>query len=156
LCTGRRRYPCQLCSEAGRDQGLTALIPSAHGGRQLVAPTFLSAGAGDFPVASSCVGKIAREIVRHGNTGLESPAHPQARKPALRRLAVVRHGVAISHETDEACPIQPNRGNSSSESSRIGDQPSLGSFGKTSRRSLPAPDSPAGGARLSACRAGTA
>jgi hypothetical protein len=34
-----------------------------------VAPTFLSAGAGDFPVASSCVRQIEREIGRHGNTG---------------------------------------------------------------------------------------
>jgi serine/threonine protein kinase len=38
-----------------------------------VAQTFLSAGSGDFPVASS----------KAGNTGLESPVNPQAGKPAL-------------------------------------------------------------------------
>jgi hypothetical protein len=43
---------------------------------------------------------------------------------------------------NESCQIQVNRGKSSSESSRVGD-----------RRSLPAPDAPASGARLSACRA---
>jgi hypothetical protein len=39
-----------------------------------VAQTFLSAGFGDFPVANP----------RLKNTGLESPANPQAGKPALR------------------------------------------------------------------------
>jgi len=79
---------------------------SALGG-WVVAPTFLSAGAGDFPVASSCARKSEPEIGRHGNTGLESPAHPQAQKPALRRLATVRHGVAFSptwqHNRGESC-----------------------------------------------------
>jgi hypothetical protein len=60
-----------------------------------------------------------------------------------------RHVMPSRANFNESPPIQPNRAKSSSESSRVGDLPSLGSFGKTSRRSLPAPDAPAGGARLS-------
>ena len=46
----------------------------------LVAQTFLSAGFGDFPVASP----------RFRNTGLESPVNPQAGKPAPHLLLRAR------------------------------------------------------------------
>ena len=78
--------------------GFASKTVRRRGRWRIVASTFLSAGAGDFPVASSCARKIGREIGQHGNTdtGLESPAHPLARKPALRRLATLCHGVAFS------------------------------------------------------------
>jgi hypothetical protein len=47
----------------------------------VVGQTFLSAGAGDFPVASSNVGSANLQ-----NTGLESPVNRQAGKPALQPL----------------------------------------------------------------------
>jgi hypothetical protein len=73
------------------------------------APTFLSAGAGDFPVASSCLRKMTWKIEWPGNTGLESPVHPQARMPAPRR----RRSAPYPPEPNESHQIQVNRGKSS-------------------------------------------
>jgi len=50
-----------------------------------VAQTFVSAGSGDFPVASSTA----------GNTGLKSPVNPQAGKPALQPDALTDAGKAM-------------------------------------------------------------
>ncbi len=55
-----------------------------------VGQTFLSAGAGDFPVAS---GKGAGE--KDTNAGLESPAHRQAGKPALQSVALTGAGKTL-------------------------------------------------------------
>ena len=75
--------------------GCALRLPTHTTGRshRAVAQTFLSAGVGDFPVASSCVPKIAWKIGRP-NTELESPVYLQARKPAPHRRDVARKIVA--------------------------------------------------------------
>jgi hypothetical protein len=87
--------------------------------RQAVAPTFLSAGAGDFPVASSCLRRTEQEIGRHGNTGLASPAHPPTRKPALPLLR---------QNPNQSCSNQVNRAKSSQIQPSDARRPAIGRF----------------------------
>jgi tRNA-2-methylthio-N6-dimethylallyladenosine synthase len=69
----------ELVSRGVREITLLGQIVTSYGRRENVGQAFQPAGAGDFPVASV-----------NQNSGLESPANPQAGKPVLRKSAFVQ------------------------------------------------------------------
>src|ERR1017187_4604604 len=78
------RIPARKTNGNNRSTDLAGVGSFTAAIRRFAGQTFLSAGSGDFPVASA----------DDADTGLESPVNPQAGKPALHR-AVVSHHVLL-------------------------------------------------------------
>src|ERR1039458_7168014 len=74
------RIPARKTNGNRRSTGLAGVGSFTAAIQRFVGQTFLSAGSGDFPVASA----------DDADTGLESPVNPQAGKPAIHRAVVPR------------------------------------------------------------------